>query len=285
MKGLVPVSLSHIAHHREIVESKTDSVTKVCVQSVDSKIAARFTAFEAAVRARTLHAFIEDASLQAIGAALRSCYKSKTKKLYNLLSLIGDTEKNRSLIKCPYCGITLPKTQDHYLPESKYPELAVHGLNLVPCCSTCNEVKGNRWKRESQRFFIHFYSDPIPSDQFLLVTLFSVSSRVALGTKFSIKKPDRVSSAQWSLIENHFNKLDLLSRYEESSAEEIQLAMESCVDHLLEGGKNSSGFLTRIANRLEVIFGNNHWRVVLLRALALDPIFSSMVKAKKKSST
>ena len=29
---------------------------------------------------------------------------------------------------------------DHYLPKATYPALAVHGLNLVPLCKTCNSV-------------------------------------------------------------------------------------------------------------------------------------------------
>ena len=56
---------------------------------------------------------------------------------------------------CPGCDGTPPSRDlyadriredvDHFLPKSKYPVLAVHPLNLVPLCKTCNQdYKGER---------------------------------------------------------------------------------------------------------------------------------------------
>lgn len=49
--------------------------------------------------------------------------------------------KNSSKGKCLFCTHGTPTTLDHYLPQS-VPELSILPLNLIPCCSGCNNKKG-----------------------------------------------------------------------------------------------------------------------------------------------
>jgi hypothetical protein len=61
---------------------------------------------------------------------------------------------NPDLEVCPACtievlerpvGVLTLADADHYLPKSSYPPLAVHGLNLVLLCKSCNGIlKGNK---------------------------------------------------------------------------------------------------------------------------------------------
>src|SRR5690349_5881934 len=39
---------------------------------------------------------------------------------------------------CPFCGIGIVNTVDHYLPKTKFPILSVTPTNLIPCCRDCN---------------------------------------------------------------------------------------------------------------------------------------------------
>lgn len=60
--------------------------------------------------------------------------------------------KGLKLKVCPYCGrnqINVASYEkkrdskpsiDHFFPKSKYPFLAVSFRNLIPCCSTCNDI-------------------------------------------------------------------------------------------------------------------------------------------------
>ena len=60
--------------------------------------------------------------------------------------------KKMNLKVCPYCGrnqINVASYEgkrdskppiDHFLPKSKYPFLAVSFYNLIPCCTTCNDI-------------------------------------------------------------------------------------------------------------------------------------------------
>lgn len=56
-------------------------------------------------------------------------------------------DANQEVAVCPMCDGTLGDAEvDHFLPKSQFPLLAVHPMNLVPICQTCN---GSR--RKSQR--------------------------------------------------------------------------------------------------------------------------------------
>lgn len=280
MKQLNSIAAPHIARYRLIVTKKKEQIVKGKLQSLDAQIAARYVAFETTIAARTIHSFSEDTGLQAVEDELRSCYRTRTKGLESILHGIEAVQPERLLEKCPYCGITLPSTHDHYLPAKRYPELAVHGLNLVPCCTICNEKKGDRWKNGAQRLFIHFYSDSIPSAQFLHVQLVPSPTGNAIGATFRIQRPTAVTVSDWSIIENHYSKLFLLDRYADSVNEEIANILGLCVDHLCDGGNGAENFVARAAARFNSIFGTNHWRTVLYQALATNQVFLNMVATK-----
>lgn len=280
MKSLTAVAPPYIDRYRLIVNGKRNAEVKARLETVDANVATRYEAFEAAVSGSSILTLPEDPALQAMEDDLRSCYAKGTRNLEAILKAIKSAQPSRLLEKCPYCGITLPTTHDHYLSASKYPELAVHGLNLVPCCSSCNETKGNRWRDSQHRWFIHFYSDPLPDEQFLYVTLVPSPAADAIGARFEIRRPPTTLAHDWATVENHFTKLKLLERYSEFVNEEIASALDACVDHVCDGGHNARNFLIRTADRLDTVFGRNHWRVVLYQALAESRVFQDMMDSK-----
>ena len=89
---------------------------------------------------------IKDSEYPKNHPELTGCYKSKTKKVTELLTAIKNNQTSEAKSKCQYCGINKPKTIDHYLPISLYPEFAVLAINLLPCCNECNKKKDNYWK-------------------------------------------------------------------------------------------------------------------------------------------
>lgn len=69
---------------------------------------------------------------------------------------------------CPFCGFGEPVTLDHFMPESRYKELATCRLNLVPVCWKCNKKKSNK----DYQKFIHSYYQDFPKDvQFFKCTV------------------------------------------------------------------------------------------------------------------
>jgi 5-methylcytosine-specific restriction endonuclease McrA len=86
-------------------------------------------------------------------------FSTKDKARYNAYTLT----ENLRIISCPYCNriytltvicrptkngedtnyVTRPEL-DHYFPKSKYPLFGLSFNNLLPSCSTCNHLKGDK---------------------------------------------------------------------------------------------------------------------------------------------
>jgi hypothetical protein len=125
----------------------------------------------------------------------------------------------------------------------------------------------------SQRQFLHFYSDVIPESQFLYVQVIAHPNRVAFGVSFSLNQPAGFNNADWQLIENHFKKLNLLDRYQHESNDEISACFGASKSHVANGGKNVRNFIKGICDDEERKLGSSHWRVVLKRRLAVTDDF------------
>ncbi|MBI5041876.1 MAG: HNH endonuclease [Gammaproteobacteria bacterium] len=281
MKSLlrVPNPPSYISRHDGIVDSKRDVVVRTQLQSINALIEARYDEYEYRLDNDTVHQMVEHPVILASANDLQSCYKSKTKGLKVLLSEIGKSQRQRVLERCPYCGITLPRTYDHYLPKDKYPELSVHVLNLIPCCNECNSSKGDRWSVAGGRLFLHFYRDDLPQSQYLFVEIATRPNTHAYGVKYSLSanRPNDCAQGVWDLIVSHYSKLGLLDKYRNQSNNEISNTFSTCVAHIKDGGRSISNFINMISDTEEQIFGSNHWRVVLRRALASTEEFERHV--------
>jgi len=201
--------------------------------------------------------------------ALRSCYDGATKSLNALKKEIKDVQPLRLLKYCPMCGTTSPSTFDHYLPAVRFPEFAVHGLNLIPCCAKCNSTKDDDWLTTTgQRQYLHAYLDDIPNFIFLAATLHVSPTLNGVGATFSLQKPHAINQTKWELIETHFNRLRLLERYNELSNDEIGEIIASCKSYIAAGGLDVRQFLNNQAVDYANVHGENHWLAVLMSALA-----------------
>lgn len=285
MKQLIvpPSDVPFSQRHKDVVRSKTNTVngirneTKFNLLNLENQILARYAIFERAVAQKDLFNLSEDLVLARHRSDLLSCYTGRTNKVKEIFSLIENAQPSRLLKRCPYCGITLPKTFDHYLPESKFPELSVHALNLVPCCGTCNQTKNNDWKNFNHRFFLHFYSDEIPELQYLNVNLHTRDGVNAIGATFSINRPEGISDDIWVVLTSHYTKLNLITTYNELANDEISEVFNTCLSHLRCGGTNVSRFIEHLLLSEEQLYGLNHWRVVLMKALSANNNFSTAI--------
>ena len=242
---------------------------KANVTTAMSTIEARYEVFNDAVALRQLEDLRQSPPMTAISESLRSCYDNNSKGIRNLKAAIAAAQGTRVLKYCPLCGTTLVATHDHYLPASLFPEFAVHPLNLVPCCSTCNSTKGDRWiDKDGRRLYIHAYSDLLPAEAFLHVELKTSNFATGVGAVFSVVRPTCFSEDAWSVIESHFCNLNLIDRYTDLSNDEIAEVLTDCGIYLNTGGKRVRDFLSlKAAERIQ-IFGISHWQVVLMNQLA-----------------
>lgn len=292
MKNLIspPRTVPYLQFHKNIVGAKKDTIKgklnteKSTLTALEGKVTARYSLFEQAITNSNLFDFAQDTTLLVHKEMLVGCYEGRTKKVKEVFTLIETSQSAGFLRVCPYCGITLPKTYDHYLPKTLFPELSVHALNLIPCCGTCNGIKGDVWKNETNIAFLHLYSAIIPDEEFLSVELFTRPSANSIGAKFHLKKPEDMDNDVWNILSCHYENLKLLERYDELANDEITRIFTSCVCHLNDGGNSIAGFLVPLGKSEESLYGLNYWLAILIKALSSNVIFETIVANSTNNS-
>ncbi|TDY36858.1 HNH endonuclease signature motif containing protein [Janthinobacterium sp. 75] len=207
---------------------------------------------------------------------LLHCYESTAQALEELKRLIMERQSEGIRDFCPYCGIGAPRQFDHYLPKEKYPELSVHAHNLVPCCGTCNGKKSDIWlDATNNRVFVNFYLDSLPTAPMLKPDVKWVvrkGKRVPT-VSFELIRPAGFSVAKFSLIESHFKKLELLSRYKDQSHTEFSLLRDASIAREAKTITTLRKFLQKFLEQREHTLGPLNWRIALYRSLVLDVPF------------
>lgn len=279
MKNLtsLPQDPAYLEHYVAIRDKK-HALTKTPLVEAHAVIVQCYDEYAQAIAQNALAGVVGNNRAAQLSKPLRACYDSPTQPLKALKKAIRDAQPKRLLKYCPMCGTTLPGTFDHYMPAVKFPEFAVHPLNLVPCCGTCNSTKDADWLTAAgTRQYLHTYSDQIPDVQFVSVALHENPALQGVGATFSMQRPNGVAFPMWSLIESHFTRLKLIARYDERGNDEIAEILSDCRIHIDEGGSDARAFLRGRANDRKDVYGRNHWIVVLMTAMAEHPNLNNWV--------
>lgn len=236
-------------------------------------IAGRYRALRNAVVINTLESMVPSTPLNQIKAALQFAYTGRTKPLRELKRKIKKIQRPGVLALCPMCKISLPRTFDHYLPISTFPEFAVHPLNLVPSCQTCNGKKLEAWLNENaERICFYFYADRVPQRDFIRCSLTpSARNGRNIGVTFALRKPSGLQQASWQSIVRHFDRLGLIERYNEMGNDELSEVLGNARDFLNSGGPATGvrDFIQLGAARLASVHGLSYWRAELRRKVAV----------------
>jgi hypothetical protein len=207
---------------------------------------------------------------------LLHCYESTATELEGLKKLIKEQQPDGVRDFCAYCGIGDPKQFDHYLPKAKFPEFSVHFYNLVPCCGSCNGLKGETWlQANGSRVFINFYIDSLPTAPILkldLQWLVKSGKRVPV-VSFELKRPTGFSAAKFVLIESHFEKLQLLARYKDLSHTEFSTLRDAAIAREAKTVTVLRKFLKKYLEQRQKTLGPLNWRIALYSKLGESTTF------------
>ncbi len=205
---------------------------------------------------------------------LYSFRAAKFKKLYQFLTT---TPNNVIDNVCPYCYLEPSESLDHFVPKTPFPHFSANPQNLIPCCSKCNSKKDDNWMIVNQggnnvRLFLNAYIDNVMNQNFLRVT-FSYPNNNNIVPTFYISQ-NGMSQNLFDIVKTHFAKLDLATRYRDSSnkvfvelGNSIKVARRSGLTDQVIKKIN----LDAIAEN-EITFGLNHWETVLKKACITDPV-------------
>ncbi|MCI1024771.1 hypothetical protein HWD96_21335 [Pseudomonas putida] len=187
--------------------------------------------------------------------------------------------KKNKLLACPVCGeLGRPRTLDHCLPKTTYPEFAANLFNLVPACDWCQGEKLVDYKNAAgTRSFLHPYYDDVNQPLYSIklqapyltpVISFEISNDLTLDLK--------------NLVASHLEGIGFWERFKEyfesSYLNIIRMASETRA-----GGKVTVTTAIENGYSLEIGKGINSWDAVVYRSLLADPAVMDFLQNGKLS--
>jgi hypothetical protein len=155
-----------------------------------------------------------------IAPVLREFYGAPPKDLGEMVLV---RRRKHALDECPYCGHPLaPRTLDHFLPKEDWPEYAIFSNNLVPQCSDCAPIKGQRYycTTNNQALFLHpMYSSALSTVRFHIDVKIE-EKKIIFKPKFSILEYLSVEDERRIIL--HLKSLQVQRRIEEYCIEQYQ---------------------------------------------------------------
>ncbi|MBT2969593.1 MAG: HNH endonuclease [Candidatus Thiodiazotropha sp. (ex Ctena orbiculata)] len=194
--------------------------------------------------------------------------KQPARQIYDDIMLSADD-------KCPYCGgVGRPRTLDHYLPKSKFPQFSVLPTNLVPCCRDCNsESKNTSISTTAEDQVIHPYFDDLCFfiDQWIMA---KVTQDDPCALVYFVNPPDHWSPVNKERAKHHFLEFDLAVRYSIQAGEELTTLIDQRKGFMKALDPHQfSSYLSSIGNT-DTLFVN-HWKRIMYQTLAADTWFYS----------
>jgi 5-methylcytosine-specific restriction endonuclease McrA len=206
----------------------------------------------------------------ATGEDLRGNYESKSQAKTRFR---GAILAHNAGGRCCLCSYRPASTLDHYLPRASYPEFSVLPLNLAPACWECNHAKGDVYLRDDAGpAFLHAYLDlGLRGIRFLFGELATVGGEPMIN--YYVEPPQGLPDELGLRIRSHFTELDLEKHYLYEAINELN-ERRHAVASMWEAGADVvvvQDYFRREADSVAAASGANHWRFVLLEALALQP--------------
>ncbi|MGG7035707.1 MAG: HNH endonuclease [Flavobacterium sp.] len=269
MRNLNHLNTDPIDEFDLIHNSKRDPAYTVLME-LRPTILNRYNDYEIEFNNNTLQNLVRQVYAPQTIEYLQKCYSDPTLALDDLIARIKENQPNHLRSICQYCGIDTDNTTDHYLPQSDFPEYSVNHLNLFPCCAVCNPIKNNYWidRFNNYRGIINLYTDKWPIQQFLFADVNYIGIDVTI--KFRITNSNGIHPDLYQVIENHFNRIKLLEKYNDKAGNIYQRVFNSYKGKRIFAGKPDliQEDLSQEVQNHFVSFGRNHYEGILMEALA-----------------
>jgi len=167
------------------------------------------------------------------------------------------------LNKCPFCGIGMVTTLDHYLPKAKFPTFSVLPYNLVPSCKDCNTGKSTSYATTKEKQTLHPYYDDFLDEQWLFA---EVKQTSPVSIRFFVDVPHVRSHVDKSRVEAHFIEYNLGKRFSVEASNALANLKEEFTLFPLE-----QEAIKRELNKKAISFQKrylNSWESALYKALS-----------------
>lgn len=201
--------------------------------------------------------------------SLQICYSSASRTFGIQRGLIFENQPDFLKTLCPYCLLDKPRTLDHYIGQTEFPEYSILIKNLIPCCYDCNQKKGEVWRLNNRRRFIHFYNDTFLNNNFLKANLNYGNGETPL-IEYYLEKPNAININDYQIVIWHFEDLNLINQYNKRSNSFVSTHIETMISSYRRGNSKQNILSEYIDkhNSYSLKFGVNFWETVMYETLA-----------------
>ncbi len=266
MKNLQHYTDDAFEFHKEVLESKNktkkDLTYKERIKSLEGVIKGQFLVYDKEFAQNELEHINCYGHTGDEKSDLLRLYSYKNSVIKRLKVKITTTDANRIINTCPNCTISEINSFDHYLPQGEFPEFVVNPKNLFPSCTVCNGHKNDVWMKDDKRLFLNLYLDPLPTEQYLFVSL-NINDDVVT-TTFYLQNNGNIADDIFEIIKTHYNRLHLLERFS-ININEIITSLESTITSFIDKLplKDVRNSIIEKSNRDRIAFGYNFWKSIL----------------------
>lgn len=272
--------------YKDVVKSKRNKDQVKLLQKIEIKVEKSYAEYGHEFERNTLGRLNSVFFTPEQKTSLEDLYGFKRKAFDNLFHSLTTDAGNHRNMDCPMCTISDSQQLDHYVPRSEFPEFAANPLNLIPCCSTCNAKKGNKWREGSEPVFLNLYLDDLPKAQYLFVDVNTEGEVPLFG--FSVCNVNNIDASLFKRIECHYRRLDLCKRFSEHSDAVISeinsyyTSALNCFDQNFE--QSSERFWSIVRNHAiheQTTKGYNYWKSILTLECCDNPKVRQYIESYK----
>lgn len=169
--------------------------------------------------------------------------------------------------RCPFCGVGHASTLDHYLPKTKYPQLSVVPLNLVPSCKDCNTGKSSAVSSTAGDQSLHPYYDHqnFVDEQWLYAEVMHTAPATI---RFYVKAPTHWDDISKARVQSHFRDFKLAARYSVEASNQIACLRDTLSSYREILGVNGIRQHLTIEAQTSYKQHRNSWQTAMFQALA-----------------
>lgn len=265
MKNLKPFNGDTRKEYKDAVGRKPkNSNSRKRLDLIESDINTAYDCYQENFERNSLHAVTDKIWTHEIKDDLLSLYGYQKKVIRNIKSNITNQQIITIQTTCQNCTIDSVNTMDHILPKEKFPEYAVNGYNLFPCCSRCNGYKSENNEHSA---FLNLFLDELPATQYLFVKVYWDIDSVNFDFYIS-NKEGIIPNELYTKIENHYTNLHLFQRMKNASQTYLSDFIFSNRSYYMKYGKDAviEAVIDKIKENRNA-YGFNYWKCSLEQAL------------------
>ncbi|UES48784.1 HNH endonuclease [Roseibium aggregatum] len=206
-------------------------------------------------------------------AELTGLYEAHLSKTNGAARAVYDRIRNAAPNnRCPLCGVGNVAHCDHHLPKSRYPDLAILPINLVPACHFCNYKKREKYPATAEQQTFHPYFDQhLLADNWVRATLNPGPPPVLV---FDTAAPPTWPALDKDRVRRHFDACGLAITFTTNANDELPIIRDRLK---LQAGRGGAQAVQEFLNEERDLHSQrpNSWQYATYRALAADVWFVS----------